>query len=423
MPDTYSIQEFAAKIRERRPDLASVPDALLVGKTLAAAPDLKQFLSQESEPFQSPKYGPTGPTGLQLASEGAAKVLKGNALSGVAGSLQQAINDVRTSGNPQYTAGQKIIETLLGMVTSPMKTENVVAGGIKELLIPGSTKTPPPESPEWEAQQQQAGTMLTMAELPNAASGVAGLAQRGVSGIGRLIQRGVVNPPIVNKWMGIKPGDVSHGANPGQQLIDDNLLGTTKETTLANIKPEIDQLGTTLDAQLAAGDAQGLTYNAKAIVNKRFTDLLNKGVVRTSDAAFRNKVLNIYENINAKLQKQGLNWQSLSPSGVHKLKVEIGDSIDWTGVPAEDAVNRALMKIYGDLNAPIKADIPQLGANLERWGNLRLAQKGLQAGIDKDLVGVGTGSMTGVVARRVAKGAAIAGTGTYVANKMRAVLD
>jgi hypothetical protein len=53
-PQQYSVAEFAAKIRERRPDLSNVSDADLVNKTLEAAPELRSFLKPEAPPPESP---------------------------------------------------------------------------------------------------------------------------------------------------------------------------------------------------------------------------------------------------------------------------------------------------------------------------------------------------------------------------------
>src|SRR5689334_2076144 len=83
MADKLSVQQFAAKIRERRPDASSIPDITLVGKVLAAAPQLKDYVDLTALPgtekgvFESPKYGPTGPNGTEMVSEQAANILKG----------------------------------------------------------------------------------------------------------------------------------------------------------------------------------------------------------------------------------------------------------------------------------------------------------------------------------------------------------
>src|SRR2546425_9268990 len=131
MADQYSIQEFAAKIRERRPDLANIPDMTLVGKTLAAAPELKQFLKTEAEPYQSPRYGPTGATPGQVASDQAANVLQGipQAITGIPGMIRQGAS----------AAGQALmgnVRPALDMAKAATQPYTTALQGVGALVAP-----------------------------------------------------------------------------------------------------------------------------------------------------------------------------------------------------------------------------------------------------------------------------------------------
>ncbi len=48
MAEKLSIEQFAAEIKKRRPDLANIPNDTLVGKTLGAAPELKEFVNLDT---------------------------------------------------------------------------------------------------------------------------------------------------------------------------------------------------------------------------------------------------------------------------------------------------------------------------------------------------------------------------------------
>ncbi len=50
MPEQYSVQEFAKKLRERRPDLGHISDEDLVNQTIKAAPELEQFVRRDPGP-------------------------------------------------------------------------------------------------------------------------------------------------------------------------------------------------------------------------------------------------------------------------------------------------------------------------------------------------------------------------------------
>ncbi len=181
MPDKLSIEQFAAEIKKRRPDLAGIPNDTLVGKTLGAAPELKEYVNldttmpapegilsqlfghlgvQKSDPAtpiagMSPAGAPIiNPMQPSVASEGAAQSLRGmgNAITGAPTGTASAIKMALT-GDAN------------GLV-------NGLYGQAKDVLGP-IVHTPPPGSPEWEKAQQGAGASLIAAEMPNALSPLA----------------------------------------------------------------------------------------------------------------------------------------------------------------------------------------------------------------------------------------------------------
>lgn len=173
MPEQVSVQQFAAKIRERRPDLANIPDVTLVAKTLAAAPNLKEYVDLTALPgtekgaFESPKYGPTGPNATEMVSEQAANVLKGipQAVTGIPAAAKSVFNILKSglSGN----AGQAVSQTG-DLVKGALQPFTTTARGVGALA--GVSEAPTDE--EFATAAQGAGAMLGAAELPNVVSGL-----------------------------------------------------------------------------------------------------------------------------------------------------------------------------------------------------------------------------------------------------------
>lgn len=185
MADKLSIEEFAAEIKKRRPDLASIPNDTLVGKTLGAAPELKEFVNLDTampapEGILSQLFGHLGvqksdpatpmvgisPAGMPImngaqpsvASEGAAQSLlgMGKTVAATPGALWDAFK--LGTGGPA---------TLLSGLRDAYQGAKSGASNMASTL----TNPPPPESSQWPQVQQQAGGMLASAELPNAVAG------------------------------------------------------------------------------------------------------------------------------------------------------------------------------------------------------------------------------------------------------------
>ena len=129
MPEQLSIKDFAAKIRERRPDLASVSDDLLVGKTLESAPQLKQFVNLDTtvpapEGILSQLFGHLG---VQKHDPGIATMGNPSMLMGNVPSLTQP--SVASEGAAQSLVGMGqalkaapgAAMDAAGVMTDPMK--------------------------------------------------------------------------------------------------------------------------------------------------------------------------------------------------------------------------------------------------------------------------------------------------------------
>lgn len=259
----------------------------------------------------------------------------------------------------------------------------------------------------------QTGDLNTAAKAGAGAAAIGAILPAAMAGAKKI----TMSVPKINSWLGISANDVSFGANPAKQLVDEGLLGATKKSTLANVSGALKEAGMDLRSALGAADATGANVPAESIVINSL-NAATKTIGRSKDATFQAHLTNVLDDIMAKHPR--LSDQML-PSDAHALKVDIGDAIKWAGAPYEADLNQALTSIYRGLNDSLKRSAAAIGPSQERWGNLYLAAKALRAGMNKDLVGKGTGSLAGVIARDVTKKAAIAGTaglGAYELNKL-----
>ena len=184
MAEKLTLEQFAAEILKRRPDLAHIPQTALVAKTLQGAPELKEFVNLDLTMPEAPgtfsslfshlgvrKEDPAGPTVKgssfgppvldiskpSVASEGAAQSLvgMGHAVkatpSGISGALSLGFNP----------SPKNIVAALSGLYNQG-----------KEIIGPMISQ-PEPGSPEWQKAQQGAGGALIAAETPNVIAGVA----------------------------------------------------------------------------------------------------------------------------------------------------------------------------------------------------------------------------------------------------------
>lgn len=186
MPDKMSIEQFAAEIKKRRPDLAQIPNDTLVGKTLGAAPELKEFVNldttmpapegilsqlfghlgvQKSDPAtpivgSSPMGAPiVNPMQPSVASEGAAQSLSGMGkfIAAIPGAVKSGVG--MALRNSPSEEGMALVNAIKAAASGAKTGAGMVSN------------PPPPESPLWQQAQQAAGANLIASELPNAASG------------------------------------------------------------------------------------------------------------------------------------------------------------------------------------------------------------------------------------------------------------
>jgi hypothetical protein len=211
--------------------------------------------------------------------------------------------------------------------------------------------------------------------------------------------------------MDVPAKQVARGANPGQQLLDDNLIGATKEATKANVDSALTSAGKDIETHLKAADAQGVKIDAEHLV-KDALDSAEAKLKSPTDAAFGNRVKSTFD----KILNRYPDIDDLTPSRAHALKVELGKNINWR-LSADDPLNDAFIQAYGEVNSAIKGAVKGIGPAQSRWGNLNLASKNLAESLTEDVVGKGSGpgapvppsSPAAIFAKKAAKYAVPAG--------------
>lgn len=382
MPEQVSVQEFARKIRERRPDLAHIPDITLVGKTLHAAPNLREYVDMSQLPGmdQPPSNAPDDRTAFQVASDQAANVIKGipQAITGIPSALGSLYDVGKNALTGNFSGAASGAGQMVKGALSPLTTS---ARGAGALIAPNSVGAP--NQQEWEGAAQGAGAMLGAAELPNLLSGV----KAGVSRLGRVAQNKLTTAPNVNKWMGSSPKEMEYGADPGMRIKSEKLLGKNKEATLKNVEPTLNDSGAKLQAHFDAAEQQGVRFNANPAVEDAIQNATKRYGLKT-DEAFRNQLSNIYSEIVDEFP----DIENLTPTRAHELTSRLGDSTKWHGSPFEGDLNQVFVKARSAITKDLKTQIPGVADELSRWGDLYQASKSLKKGMTADRAGQGTGN-------------------------------
>lgn len=190
----------------------------------------------------------------------------------------------------------------------------------------------------------------------------------------------------VNKWMGVAPKEVAFGANPGEQVISEKLLGPTKAITRVNVDNALTGAGQQMQAMLEGASKRGITIDAQTPTYDAVASAVKK-IGAPKDSTFTAQMNGIVDDIEGKYP----HLDKLTPQEAHALKVELGDAISWSGTAYETPANQAMIRIYRDLNKAITENVPGIAPIQRRWGNLYIAHRNLGQAINKDIVGKGTG--------------------------------
>ena len=197
--------------------------------------------------------------------------------------------------------------------------------------------------------------------------------------------------PELNKWMNVQTRQMVHGANPGEQILADGLLGPTKEATLANVDNALTEVGGQMNQLMRDAATRGARIDGEQLVMDALVDA-TKTIGKRTDSAFQTALTNVLNDILYKYP----DLKNLSPEQAHALKVDIGDAVQWgRGAAYEADVNQVLVDIYKKMNGEIRTNVPGIDTLQSRWGNLYQGKQALKGSILKDQAGRGTGAVFG----------------------------
>lgn len=168
----YTRAELLAAVRKDHPELAHIDDIKLFKAIAIDHPQLAQNVVEPT--FQSPKYGPTGPGGLDIASEQAGHVMEGigESVTGIPSGLMALADTIKKqeTGEDPYA----MVKIIMGMGQPLAPIAKTLVGD-----------APNPESPEWVNAAKGSGTMLGGAILPDALGGISDAIPAPIKNLGR----------------------------------------------------------------------------------------------------------------------------------------------------------------------------------------------------------------------------------------------
>ncbi len=220
--------------------------------------------------------------------------------------------------------------------------------------------------------------------------------------------------PIVNRWLQVAPKEMEHGADPGARLVQEKLVGITKQDTAKNLAPALTDAGNQLNTRLLQATGQGTVIDGSNIVQNALNSA-TKTIGKRSDAAFQNSLNTVFNDI----LQQFPDVDKLTPLRAQQLKIAVGDAIKWHGAAYEGDINEALLEIYRGLNTEIKGNVPGVGPIQSRWGDLYVASKSLADSLINDKAGVGTGNLHPLLSHTIKAGAVAAGAGAVGGGLLR----
>lgn len=380
MPEQVSMEEFANRIRERRPDLSHIPTIELVSKTLQAAPDLKQFVMLDSlgasreaaskGEFESALPQQTSGTaareaGLSVA-EGAQKLFNPTPAD-IASTLKWVANagwDM-VSGKGSAKAQQGIADTV-----SPV-------GDWASSLAAGNT----------DAAASAAGRILTQTvpavggalEGANALKGAMKGSLADVSLPGSKYMTNQITAPRLNNILEVPNRSLSPALDPGARIIQDKIIAASQTSLLAKMRKRLGGIGPQLEHKLSQ-DAPGLRINVEASLDRAIENG-RKDINLTSVEGFEGGLDKLKEGVVDFAHKEfgpTAELRDLNALQAQRVKSFLGEhGTKWRGVAAESGLNQVRMEAYGGIMDDLKEGVPGITDLLHQWGDYEIGSRAL----------------------------------------------
>lgn len=189
----------------------------------------------------------------------------------------------------------------------------------------------------------------------------------------------------LNKWMNVRENQLLYGKNPGGRILQENLLGPDKPTTLTNVSTARKSVGSQMDDAFKRAESQGVRFELESDIRAAIADA-KKTIGKSTDESFMRSI----EGVESEIVSRMDDLKSVAPSAAHELEVELGRGVKWTGASSD--VQRLLKDIRGRISRKLKT-IEGIVPLKERWGDLFEAEQALKSSIRKDAIGRGTGTV------------------------------
>lgn len=448
-------QEFAASIKAKYPQYASIDDNELTQRMLSKYPQYQSVVQADVAAgaranLAKIQSGGDIPPGVNLQNSSVPQEFM-NTPSGAAMQIPADLTTGAAQGaaSTVYNLG-KLAHHLPGMNAIAPDTAGAFSGGPPAALQPTTTAGKIGKVGEQMAEfmvpgQAEAGALAPVAKVlskmgllgdmaTNAAIGGGVSAAQGGSpvagaiagGVAPAIQAGAANlaPRIINSAIGATKGAFKTGANPGEGVVDAGIVSPT-------LKKMLDQVGS---AQDAIGQRIGNVLQRISQGNAIKLDLTDAVEKPIAEAASGLKILggkaeagslnDMKQGIVDHLQEKfGSNLDNVTPAQAFDVRLEIKKSIkSWASDPALTSKAGIAKQIWRNIGSEISDAYPAIKPLNEKYANLAEAWDAISGKIaDKARSIPGVGALSWRNAFLAATGAGtghpLAGVGAVLAKE------
>jgi hypothetical protein len=415
---SYTIEQIGARAKARNPEkLGNFSDAEIGQKLVDRNPALADMV----KPTETAPMTPATPEPEQKGLLGGIASGLGNVAVGAAKGLGSTIAGASALGEKMMSAplkavGAPVQEDYLGeRVQEKLKPEGLAqkigfgAEQIGEFLIPGA-------APVKAAKAAQVGLGLAKAEKAVGVAGKAAKAAEAAKGLGRLgtrmgteaaavggvaaIQQGELGDeavgaakfgaavPIIGKGLsavgatgralGIAPDkiinslikplqrDFFFGKNPGAGVAKEGIVANSWDDLIDKLGAKTEeigeQIGTTLKGATQRVSLSGVMKPLDdAIVGAKTAPGINAPLITRLETAKK--------DITRIIRKK----KQITPQEAFKIKQSIANLTKFTEPLTDNALNKALKGIYGNIKEKINVAVPAVKELNERYANIKTA--------------------------------------------------
>lgn len=203
----------------------------------------------------------------------------------------------------------------------------------------------------------------------------------------------------------IRPTDESFnfGKNPGLGVVKEGVVAPTRGSLLVKIAEQKQKVGREIESALDTAQSVKSTISTKykkEIVDKatgqsKLADYdaiidpiaaAKKKALEDGEKALYQRLVDLEEGLTSIYTPKGKVLEvsgsrildSLTPKQLQALKIDIGQSIRWTGQAFDSDINKVKVQIYRNLDEILDKNVPGIDKLNSRYANLLTAEKNLE---------------------------------------------